>query len=172
MKKNSKWSRILLLALVLGVSLASLGSVMATSGVIIACIKKDGSIVNIVSSASSCGKNETAISWNITGPPGPAGPTGAQGPQGPAGVSGYQLMSSTHTATNSVTFAYTLSCPSGKMVLGGGYWMSSPDPANYPVYVVRNSPTGDGTGWYVILDGVSAVPSWSVEVWAVCANTS
>ena len=56
--------------------------------------------LRVVPSGTTCGKNETAISWNQTGPQGPVGPagpqgakgsqgaTGAQGPQGPQGPQG------------------------------------------------------------------------------------
>jgi Collagen triple helix repeat (20 copies) len=37
-----------------------------------------------------CGKNETAVSWNQTGPPGPQGLQGPSGPQGPPGPQGEQ----------------------------------------------------------------------------------
>lgn len=69
---------------------------VATSG-------KDKGVLRVLSGSARCGKNETAISWNASGPqgapgaagaagaagaPGAAGPAGAAGPQGPQGVAG------------------------------------------------------------------------------------
>ena len=65
----------------------------------------------------------------IQGLQGPKGDTGAQGIQGPkgdkgdpgsSGVSGYLLMSASKTCGPTVTCTATATCPSGKVVLGGG----------------------------------------------------
>ena len=53
------------------------------SGVIHACYRPNGNVRLV--DKSSCTGNETAISWNQTGP---AGPQGEAGPQGSAGTSG------------------------------------------------------------------------------------
>jgi len=63
-----------------------------------------------------------------TGPTGPAGPAGQQGVQGPAGangsVSGVQIIEATTTSSSSpgfgTTATATATCPSGKILLGGG----------------------------------------------------
>jgi hypothetical protein len=58
--------------------------------VIDACVKKDGAI-RIVGSSADCRSNESAISWNVTGPEGPQGPVGEQGPVGDQGAAGNNL---------------------------------------------------------------------------------
>jgi len=44
--------------------------------------------LRVVPSGTACGPNETALSWNQTGPQGPQGKTGATGAQGPQGATG------------------------------------------------------------------------------------
>jgi hypothetical protein len=91
---------------VFAVATAVQASIPDASGVIHGCYSANGSNgtngtpLNIIDSASSCSKGQTAISWNqrgITGPtgskgdrgiqgvPGATGPTGSRGPTGPQG---------------------------------------------------------------------------------------
>src|SRR4051812_15332705 len=62
-------------------------------GVIHGCFSNNGDL-RVVTRASDCHHNETALQWSQTGPqgppggPGPAGSQGAPGPQGPAGSPG------------------------------------------------------------------------------------
>jgi len=57
---------------------------------------RDGGQVRIIGPAETCARNETLVTWNVTGPAGPegpqgpAGPPGPQGPQGPQGPTGPQ----------------------------------------------------------------------------------
>src|SRR5918992_6110337 len=74
-------------------------------GTIHACRHPAGGFLRMVSAPGDCRRRETAISWNVSGPPGPAGekgekgdpgaagpagPQGAAGPAGPAGAPGPQ----------------------------------------------------------------------------------
>jgi hypothetical protein len=60
-----------------------------TSSVFHGCYKTNGGSLRVIDDASqTCATNETAITWNQTGPQGPVGPTG---PQGPAGSDGDQV---------------------------------------------------------------------------------
>jgi Collagen triple helix repeat (20 copies)/Chaperone of endosialidase len=84
----------LLTTLSLGIT-AVLASAPARAQTINACAKnKNGGVVKINTGSQSCGKNQTALSWNTVGatgpqgPAGPAGPAGVTGPTGPAGPSG------------------------------------------------------------------------------------
>ena len=58
------------------------------SGVIHACYRPNGNVRLV--DKSSCTGNETAISWNQTGPAGPPGEAGAQGTPAPQGAPGPQ----------------------------------------------------------------------------------
>ena len=84
-----------------GAALLLLGMIAYASipdgnGVIHGCFKTSNGSLRLIDAPSvQCDpKNETAISWNQTGPvgaagqPGPAGPQGPSGPQGPAGPAG------------------------------------------------------------------------------------
>ncbi len=59
--------------------------------VIKACVEKRGGEARIVPPGRPCRDNETAVFWNVEGPPGdqgPAGPAGATGAAGAAGAPG------------------------------------------------------------------------------------
>lgn len=58
------------------------------SGVIHACYRPNGNVRLV--DKSSCTGNETATSWNQTGPAGPQGEAGPQGAPGPLGTPGPQ----------------------------------------------------------------------------------
>jgi hypothetical protein len=51
------------------------------------CVAKDGTL-RIVSATTACKSQETAVDWNIAGPPGPAGPQGIPGLPGQPGAPG------------------------------------------------------------------------------------
>lgn len=51
------------------------------------CVARDGT-VRIVSAAATCKTQETAVDWNIAGPPGPQGDQGLPGQPGAAGEAG------------------------------------------------------------------------------------
>ncbi len=67
------------------------------SNTINACVSNENGQVRIVKAGANCRRNESATSWNNTGPAGPAGPQGQPGrdgrdgqpgPQGPPGANG------------------------------------------------------------------------------------
>jgi hypothetical protein len=67
----------------------SVAGVEAAGGVINACVSNAGVVT--IPSSGTCRPTETALQWNIQGPPGPAGaqgPQGAVGPPGPIGPQG------------------------------------------------------------------------------------
>jgi Collagen triple helix repeat (20 copies) len=69
-------------------------SIPGSDGVIYGCYKKSGGSLRVIDmSVTTCGDNETQISWSQQGPAGPQGPPGPQGPlgeQGPIGPVGPQ----------------------------------------------------------------------------------
>jgi type VI secretion system Hcp family effector len=77
--------------LLAGVGAAAYAALQDSTGVIHACVDNKGATRIIDVSVDECRKNETAISWNQTGPqglPGAPGVNGAAGPQGAQGVPG------------------------------------------------------------------------------------
>jgi len=88
----------LLAVLAVTVGVVADASIPGPTGVINGCIGNNG-VLRLIDSAASCQQNETAVSWNQTGPQGqqgaqgpvgPVGPQGAPGSQGPAGPAGPQ----------------------------------------------------------------------------------
>ena len=118
----------------------------------------------------------------LTGPVGPQGPTGSTGPQGPAGskgnngdkgdpgISGYGIVSKSGSATllsfGGNAAVLSVSCPSGKKVLGGG------GKSNYNGNLLSESyPNPAGNGWSIKYSNQSAyTKTISLSVYAICAE--
>jgi hypothetical protein len=185
--------RRLLTAVLLAGGLAIVGTVVAVAaipdagGVIHGCYaSKDGALRVIDTSAGSCSKKETAISWSQAGPPGPAGapgatgpagpagPSGATGATGPAGVSGYEIIQATGHPSAPDLNQFFAHCSPGKQALGGGAVLDEPHEARSSELAIANFPTRPGfafDGWVAQLNGpVSSLDT--VFVWAICANVS
>jgi hypothetical protein len=104
------------------------------------------------------------------GPAGPAGPQGPAGPTGPTGIGGYQLVISPGlTATPNLTRVGSVGCPSGKKALGGG---ASFSPVSAAAFMRESAPLDDGVGWGVKVFNGSTTNSFTLFVWAICANVS
>jgi hypothetical protein len=153
------------------------------SGVIHACYRANGNLRLV--DKSSCTSNETALTWNQTGPQGPAGapgppgtpgPAGTPGPQGPpgpqgqpgtpgpAGVAGYEIISTHETLPLNGSIEVTATCPTGKRVIGGGYVAPTVlDAAS------SSRPEGD-EGWRV--EFKSNGGNGDASVYAICAAAS
>lgn len=97
--------RSTLIAATAAVGVLAIGGVayatIPSDNVIDSCYSKSGGSLRVIDgTVTKCGKNETALAWNVqgrqgekgetgaTGPAGPAGPTGPQGPAGPTGPEG------------------------------------------------------------------------------------
>lgn len=87
-KRQNKLLAGTLAGMVIGGSAVAFAVIPDANGVIHGCYRtsgaQSGSLRVIDSPAQTCNSNETAISWNQTGPQGPQGPTGPQGPAGSA----------------------------------------------------------------------------------------
>ena len=65
-----------------------------TTTTLVACVKKSGGAMRLVSTTVKCKSSERRVAWNVQGAPGQAGAdgergaTGPQGPQGPQGERG------------------------------------------------------------------------------------
>jgi hypothetical protein len=96
-KPARRWA--VLSAATAAIMIAGTGVALATvpdgTGVFHGCYAKHGGELRIIdpSAGQQCKKDETAVSWNQTGPAGPQGAAGPQGPEGntgPAGPAGPQ----------------------------------------------------------------------------------
>jgi len=182
--KNLLWALgaigVFALVAVVGTLLAT--QVIASSNgsiVIEACVNQsegEPTIVRIVGNPSECEPEvESPLSWNQEGPQGPAGPkgdTGAAGAAGPKGntgdkgVSGYQRVGVNASCNNGFLqldkfCGKTVSCPAGKVVLGGGH--QGTDDITY----VHASYPSSNTAWTVNVR--VHIGGDSYAVWAVCA---
>jgi hypothetical protein len=151
---------------------------------------------------TNCPKGTTAISWNArgvkgpkgsSGPQGSPGPQGAAGPSGPPGPAGISGVVTERKDTSINWGAYQpgygdedilVACPSGDVVLTGGYGFTGSDNGEVAEKWI---PTSDGPiqsdgiwYWHVseVMTGTPYVPSageqpnWYLSVFAVCAPGS
>jgi hypothetical protein len=110
------------------------------------------------------------------GDPGPQGPTGlkglpglpgakgATGLQGPPGASGREVVIETKTLNAGIVDGNYAVCPSGKTVLGGGFWTQTG-----AVKIDRSYPSTNG--WNVLAYNTSN-GALQLKTYAVCASIS
>jgi hypothetical protein len=135
---HARKHRVLVVAVVLlavtggaaAAHLAGVPGIPGADGTIQGCYVTPGEHgLRLVANASDCKRNETAISWNQTGPTGPqgaTGPTGATGAKGatgatgPAGATGATGPAGATGATGppGPNNAAGTSCPTGTQVIG------------------------------------------------------
>jgi len=110
-----------------GTSYAAAGAFVAKDGRLAGCVGAGG-VLKVLKSGRRCHKGQTAVAWNVTGPPGAsgaAGPTGARGATGEAGgagPSGQSIVGSTgptgpSDAYTSKSHGSPISLPAGDYVL-------------------------------------------------------
>jgi hypothetical protein len=116
----------------------------------------------------------------LQGPKGDTGATGAAGPAGATGLAGLEWVSVTNQkgTFDSFTTVYA-ACPSGKVVVAGGYDYSIGASSTVGrVQVLRSHPDvnpnagGLPTVWKVYAERDSTLSAWSVTAYALCANAS
>jgi hypothetical protein len=88
--KHQPWRTLVvavaLLAGAAGVAYATAAVTRTAATTIQACKNDTNGLLRVVSDASACRVGETAVSWNVQGPPGEPGPSGPPGPPGAAGA--------------------------------------------------------------------------------------
>jgi hypothetical protein len=115
-----------------------------------------------------------------TGAQGPKGDTGAPGQDGKDGVSGYEVRSYDYALVSGGGIA-TMTCPVGKLALGGGYWFKDDSAMTDGLSVVRSMPgrmdwttnepiPGDNRGWIVQANKPTNVNPGALTVYVVCAT--
>lgn len=103
----------------------------------------------------------------IQGVQGTQGATGLQGPTGVDGIVGHfvvVVLDETHLSRRTVDAL----CPTGKIVLGGGYSFVGDNEAVEAIIVTANVPITDGSGWRIVVRGPSG--AWGIYAYAVCAD--
>lgn len=180
---NGRIRLAVLVAVVIGVAAGGVAyaTIPSGSGVINGCYKTLSGSLRVIDTdaGGTCSASETPLNWNQqgptgpTGPQGPQGPRGNEGPQGPAGVSGWEIVSQEFGLEPETQFIeLSVSCPSGKKVLGGGF--NSPGyTLNDHVTVPESNPRLDGSGWEVTVDNDTVAPDpLPFHVYAICASVS
>jgi hypothetical protein len=102
------------------------------------------------------------------GPKGDKGEKGDAGSAGPPGVSGYEVVSQANSTPGGIN-TVSVSCPSGKRVLGGGVNQSSQGAGSGP-YAGRSYPVGN-SGWSASVPAPIGTAT-TVTVYAICATVS
>lgn len=117
-------------------------------------------------------KDESLTEADFTGSlEGPQGPQGEPGPQGPRGLRGdhgashLEYRVQPETIPSGATREWSVSCPSGKRVLGGG--VSSGNTGF--VRMLEAAPSIDGKTWHVALKNESAA-AVTGYAWASCVT--
>ena len=161
-------SRRAWLLAVAGLACLAAGAAFATipdsNGVIHACYKNGGQLRVIDPDSASCGSNETALSWNVQGPPGPPGPPGA------TGLEVIEAESATSSETLQIATAI---CPAGKTVIGGG-GVASPQSVATPFALIgsRPDPT-EPEAWTAVGKEIGQTDdTHRMVAWAYCAFVS
>ena len=103
------------------------------------------------------------------GPQGVAGASGATGPQGPVGtgIGGHGIVTAA-SASNSSNKSVTVSCGTGKVVLGGGALMPAGFEGNLAIYSTYPSAANAWSVQTVENDAINS--NWSFTAYAVCAT--
>jgi hypothetical protein len=106
------------------------------------------------------------------GQPGAKGEQGQQGPQGAPGLSAREIVTSSTVASSSDTKYLVLSCPTGKVALGGGGQVLYPAGNHVGSDVALSTSVPSAGGWVVraVEAGPVAAPgTWQLEGFVVCA---
>jgi len=149
-------------------------SIPGPDGVIHGCYKNSnpaqGALLTI-DSAASCPSGYTALNWNQTGP---------QGPAGTNGVSGYEFVREEFRQPGDVQWPvgipheFIVTCPTGKVALGGGFDASEDGggagPSLVSSYPIGEASPGSGGRWQVGIDPTTSLSY--VAVFATCANVN
>ena len=102
--------------------------------------------------------------------PSSIGAVGPAGPPGPIGVSAEQLVTADSSTNSNTVKSQSVSCPSGKKVVGGGAAVNT---TSNSLAITRSSPAGDLSGWTAEAQETSAFAgNWRVTVYAVCARVA
>jgi len=150
-------------------------TIPAPNGVITTCYAKSGGAVRVIdSSVTNCGKSETQLTWNQSGPQGPIGPPGPQGVAGPTGAQGvagatgpagpshtYFAITGTFSAGSSHTLT-TVTVPAGSYIIDAQTTAVSLGPATFAGCFLVYSPPSPGqppgTQLNVPASGSAALP--------------
>lgn len=118
-------------------------------------------------------RNGTLVRADFRGGTLPVGPAGPAGPAGPPGLSGVERVEVTSVLNSASPKSAQMPCPSGKRLVGGGARLNGAG-ASPPVNVAIQSSFPDNDNIYraVGREVTATSATWSLTVFAVCANAS
>jgi hypothetical protein len=123
--------------------------------------------------AGAIGPQGIPGSIGATGPQGPVGAKGEPGAVGPAGISGYEVVTRTRALrVGGDQDDLTVTCPAGKVAIGGGGWTDNYKSAMGPSVPIGNGVIGanPATGWYVQLRSIDVLfQNGNLTVSVICA---
>lgn len=127
------------------------------------CYRNSGEkFIRYATSASECGPHETFVQLGGT-----EGPPGQPGADGVPELEQVRVQSAFNSNGNK---RVTASCPTGKMVLGGGFRLDGSD-AFGSLLVLENQPLSKSNGWTVlVIEKPATFDSWTAEAYAMCAR--
>ncbi len=149
-------------------------AVPGSDGVITGCRDNRTGTLRVIDAENGeqCRPKESLLTWNQNGPQGPAGPTGEPG------LSGYEVVVTSVECTNCPREVLaTVTCPSGKKVLGGGgtsragAGSSFAIRASWPTDKAASDPMPPES-WNVIWTSSVSGNALLVQVYAICATTA
>ncbi len=151
-------------AVLVGARIA-VATIPAGDGTVHGCVKTNKGQLYVIDpgAGQTCGK-DTALDWNKPGAPGPKGvdgPQGFTGFSGAAGVSGFEQVHGDYTADGTGNGTGTADCPSGKVALAGGFYLTS------SLIPLESAPKSDGSGWEVTVTGTANA---AYTVYVMCAT--
>src|SRR6266516_775165 len=146
-------------------------SIPGPGGLINGCFQKSTGKLRVIDPSSSrpslraCHPDEVAIHWNQVGP---------AGPPGPPGLSGYEMVEATFVVPAGGFVRDTVSCPSGKKVLGGGAQVVGEGSANFHTVIQELTVGTVGGTTNVFLAAVqnNDTKTHTIGIFATCAFTS
>jgi len=120
--------------------------------------------MRLVSSASDCRPQEYGLTWNAQSIHGETGP---QGDHGIPGLSELQMVSAVQVTenlgSNGTSGAYKASCPSGKLIIGGGAYMDNGN------WALNTSYPSVGNTWTATFRAIANAGNGTATVYAICA---
>lgn len=179
--KERRWGRRTLVAAVATLGILGIGGSVAFAtipggdGVIHGCYVKSGGTLRVVDgSVTTCKSSESALDWNVTGPPGPSGAAGPQGPkgdpgqQGPKGEAGPTGPAGTNGQAGASVVSTPLSAGDANCPDGGSQF----DVASRTTYACNGAPAPGGISGYeiVVSDRVYLFPFTTQTARASCPS--
>ena len=110
------------------------------------------------------------------GATGPAGPQGPQGDPGPAGVAGYERIyqdfPTTGLGPTGTTPNFVLACPTGKKVIGGGYYTTTMGSPGFVPVLVRNFAQSDTEWSFMWRNQGTSFGGVGFRGWIICVSVN